>query len=422
MKQDRFLRYENGVLAMLGLTFGLVYFDRMAITFLMPFIAPELQLSNTQIGMATSVLALTWALSGYLLGAYSDRTSNRKGILVLLVVAFSVCTILTGAVTSFLTLLIVRAVMGFAEGPILPISQSIMAQVSSPSRRGFNMGALQSVSGALLSMILGPVITVTLASAFGWRNAMYIVGVPGLIMAAILWRYLRRPESPPVPAQHAGEVGGSRLTLKDLLGYRNIWLSVMIGSGILGWLFTLLSFAPLYLVQVRRLTPEQMGLVMAAMGSGSLVWGIVVPVLSDRFGRKPAAVVFCLLSTIAPLFIVHLPVAAPMLALVLALGFVGAGCLPVVLATIPSETVPAGYVATALGLVMGISEVIGGVIAPTLAGVAADAAGLALPFYVSAGCAVVAGVLSLALIETAPSKVGSTAGTVPLFAGMTPQR
>lgn len=421
MKRNGFLRYENGALAMLGVTFGLVYFDRMAIIFLMPFVAPELQLSNTQVGMVTSALALAWAVSGYLLGAYSDRTSNRKGILVLLVVAFSVCTILTGAVTSFLTLLIVRAVMGFSEGPILPIAQSIMAQVSTPSRRGFNMGVLQSVPGAILSGILGPIITVALASAFGWRQAMYIVGVPGLLMAAILWRYLRRPEPPAASTQRAGEAGLSRMPLKSLLGYRNIWLGVVIGSGMLAWLFTLLSFAPLYLVQVRRLAPEQMGLVMAATGVGSLAWGVVVPMLSDRLGRKPITVLSCLLSALTPLLIVHLPVPAPMLALALACGFMGAGCLPVIVATIPSETVPAGYAATAIGLIIGSAEVFGGVIAPTLAGVAADAAGMALPFYISAGGAVVAGLLALLLIETAPSKV-SPAGAVPFLAGVTPQR
>lgn len=414
MKQHGFFRYENGVLAMLGLTFGLVYFDRMAVIFLMPFAAPELHLSNAQVGMVTSALALTWALSGYLLGAYSDRTGDRKGILVAMVVAFSVCTILTGAVTSFLALLAVRAIMGLAEGPVLPIAQSIMAQESSPSRRGFNMGILQSVAGSVLAAILGPMITVALASAFGWRSAMYIVGIPGLVMAAVLWRWLRQPKAPAAPTPQEVETGtATSMTRKGLLGYRNIWLGVLIASAMVTWLFTLMSFAPLYLVKVRGLTPEQMGLAMAAMGVGSLVWGIVVPMLSDRLGRKPMAVVFCLLSALAPLFIVHLAAAAPMLSVALIFGFMGAGCFPLVMATIPSETVPARYVATALGLIMGAAEVIGAVIAPTLAGVAADAYGLALPFYISAGGAVVAGLLSFFLIETAPSRIDPMASASP---------
>jgi sugar phosphate permease len=58
------LSYENRLLAILSLGFGFVFFDRLALSFLFPFIAGELHHTNVHLGMLSSVLALTWALSG----------------------------------------------------------------------------------------------------------------------------------------------------------------------------------------------------------------------------------------------------------------------------------------------------------------------------------------------------------------------
>ena len=60
--------YETRVLVLLGLAFGFAYFDRMALTFLAPFVQADLALSNEQLGWANSGLSLTWALGAFLIG------------------------------------------------------------------------------------------------------------------------------------------------------------------------------------------------------------------------------------------------------------------------------------------------------------------------------------------------------------------
>jgi sugar phosphate permease len=77
--------------------------------------------------------------------------------------------------------------------------------------------------------------------------------------------------------------------------------------------------------------------------------------------------------------------------------------------TIPSETIPARYVATCLGLTVGIGEILGGVSAPAVAGWAADRYGLTAPMFMQAGCAVAGALLALALTETAPRRVAALA-------------
>ncbi|WP_122609407.1 MFS transporter, partial [Pseudomonas viridiflava] len=104
--------YENVLLFVLFLTFGFVFFDRLALSFLFPFMARELQLSNSHLGMLSSVLALAWAISGTLVGAWSDRRGVRKPLLIAAVILFSLCSALSGLVAGFLSLLLFRAIMG----------------------------------------------------------------------------------------------------------------------------------------------------------------------------------------------------------------------------------------------------------------------------------------------------------------------
>src|SRR5208283_3141684 len=72
------MKYETRLIWVLTITFGFVFFDRNAASFLMPFIANDLHFNNTQVGLVASALSFTWAVAAFLGGAYSDRTGNRK--------------------------------------------------------------------------------------------------------------------------------------------------------------------------------------------------------------------------------------------------------------------------------------------------------------------------------------------------------
>src|SRR4051812_25985114 len=185
MNKKGFSNYENRLLVLLTFTFGFVLFDRMALNFLVPFFDKELGLNNTQIGLLASLLALAWAISGYLIGTLSDKTGKRKQYLIASVVIFSLCSFISGLVASFAFLLLARIIMGFAEGPVLPLAQSIIAGASTEKRRGFNMGFMQSFGSNLLGTMLAPLVLVALATSFGWRNAFLIAGIPGLILALL---------------------------------------------------------------------------------------------------------------------------------------------------------------------------------------------------------------------------------------------
>ena len=401
-------RYENTLLGVLFLTFGFVFFDRLALSFLFPFMADELQLSNRHLGMLSSVLALAWAVSGALVGAWSDRTGIRKPLLIVAVVLFSLCSALSGLVGGFLGLLLFRGVMGLAEGPILPLSQSLMVEASSPNRRGLNMGLLQGSAAGLLGAVIGPPVVIALADAFGWRHAFIISLVPGLVIAWLIWRYVhpddRSQKSADRPVIDAPENSGRLAVLKS----RNIVLCTLISCVFLTWFIVLISFTPTFLVTQRGYSPTSMGGIMSCLGVAWVFWGFAVAAISDRIGRRPTLALFSLLAACCPLALLYAPTPTSLGALML-LTYTGLGCFTLFMATIPAETVSRSVIATALGMIMGIGELVGGFVAPTIAGFAADRYGLSIVMWMSCGGALLAALLSLFLKETAPAALARKA-------------
>jgi MFS family permease len=223
------VKYENGLLLLLGVSFGFAFFDRNAASVLIPYIAKDLGLSNTQSALINSVLSITWALGAYVIARWSDARGSRKSFLLAFLVIFSVCSILSGLAPSFPVLLIARAIMGAAEGPFLPVCLAIMAVESSPSRRGLNAGIMQNVFAALLGQSLAPSLLPIIAEEHGWRAAFYLAGAPGLLCAIGVWVWLREPTKE-APAALRGLTASALPTGATAWGFSRCLPSAMCSS------------------------------------------------------------------------------------------------------------------------------------------------------------------------------------------------
>ncbi len=391
-------RYQAILVALLSLNFGIVFFDRNALNFLMPFVKPDLGLSNTQVGLASAALSLTWAISGFAVGRLSDRTGKRKLILVVATVAFSLCAFITGVAASFAMLIGARLLMGVAEGGIMPISHSLIASEVTPKRRGLAMGVAQNFGSNLLGSFVAPVLLVAFAVAFGWRHAFFLAGLPGLVSAALVWRLVRDP-AVEAPVEGARP---ERLAIREAFAQKNILLCALIAILLVSYLVICWAFMPLFLTQSRGFASGTMGWLMGALGLSATVGSFLVSGLSDRVGRKPVMIFVPFIGVILPLGAMYFHGPAIALAAIFFVGWALNGVFPLFMATIPSETVDARHTATVMGLVMGTGEVLGGVLSPSLAGVAADRAGLQAPLWIMLGLCILAGLLAFGLDETAP--------------------
>lgn len=389
---------------------GFMFMDRLSINFLFPFMHDEFSLTSSRIGILTSALSLTWAVSGYVFGSYADAKGYRRLVLISAVILFSLGSFLSGLAPTFLTLLAARALMGLAEGPVLPISQSLMMQASSESRRGFNMGFIQASAAGLLGSVAAPAILVPLANAYGWRNAFYVAGIPGIVVGLLLFILVHEPEGNENKIVTSETI--SRIQATKAIFSKNTALCVLMGCLVITWFLAILTFAPAFLIEYRHFRPSEMGFIMTVLGVSTVIGGSAVPWLSDRVGRKPALFLFSTIGAFAPLVVAYLDCSLFLLCVAIALSFLSYGCFPIVLCTIPAESVPTRYVSRAMAAVIGIAEIIGGVISPTVVGSLADQYGAQTPFIIASICSVGAACVTLFLKETAPLKMRGVACSV----------
>ncbi len=402
------MRYEQRLIWVLGITFGFLFFDRNAASFLMPFISRDLGFNNQQVGLIAAALSFTWAVSAFLGGALSDRTGRRKLILLTSAIAFSLCSFLSGLAGSFVALFAARLLMGLVEGPFMPVCQSLLASESTHAKRGHNMGVMQNFGSNFLGTFVASLVLIPIAAHSSWRTAFFVAGVPGLIMAGLLARYVHEPEGKPQPQADGGGATAA-VSYLAMLRYRNMILCVVMSVFMVAWMVLGWAFLPLFYVKVRELSPSEMSVLMSLLGLSAAFFSFVVPGLSDRFGRRPVVFASNLLGLLVPLAALYWHGSLYVLGALIFIGWAASGTFPLFMGTIPSETIPARYVATSMGLTVGIGGCLGGLGGPGSAGTAADHYGLTAPLFSQAGCAIIGALLALALRETAPRKLTALA-------------
>ncbi len=399
--------YENRLLILLGIAFGFAFFDRNSASVLIPYMAKDLGLTNTQSALINSVLSVMWALGAYVIARWSDYKGNRKPFLLAFLVIFSACSILSGLAQSFPVLLLSRAIMGTVEGPFLPVCLAIMAVESSPSRRGVNAGVMQNFFAALLGQSLAPWLLPIIAEHSGWRTAFFVSGIPGLLCAVAVWLWVREPTKEAqatLAAQERAEDDGKKMGLFDMLAVRNVLVCCLISVFMVGWFIMGWTFVPKYLTEVRGMPGPAMGSLVSVLGFASAVSGFGAPWLSDRIGRKPVMIGFCLVGALTALAALYFQGSTVILGALLFIGWLASGTFPLYMGVIPGESMPRKYAATAMGLVVCVGEVLGGSGLVVLAGKVADLTQLSSAILMMAASGAIGCVLCFFLVETAPVK------------------
>lgn len=405
-KQRRSGTYQVFLVGILSLNFGILFFDRNALNFLMPFVQPDLKLTDTQVGMLSSGLSLTWAIAGFLVGRISDKLGSRKPVIVVSTIAFCLCSFVSGVASSFLMLLGARLLMGAAEGGVMPVSHSIIAAEVDEDKRGLAMGVGQNLGSNLLGSAAAPLVLVPVAIAFGWREAFFLAAAPGLISAAIIWFFVQEP------VREVLEAGAApKATLGQAFADRNVQLCAIISVLLVSYLVCCWAFMPLYLMNDRHFDADTTKWLMATLGISAGIGSFVVAALSDRIGRKPAIVGFSLLGVILPLGAMFFTGSSWVLAAIFFFGWALNGVFPIFMATVPSESVDPRLTASLTGIVMGIGEVLGGVLSPFAAGILSDNFGRSAVMWMMLALTLLAALVGTGLRETAPRVLARRAAT-----------
>jgi len=372
--------YELKAVGLLALGSGIVGLDRFIISPLFPVMSRELGLGYSDFGLISGVLSLTWGLSALFAGGLADRLGAKR-VLVPAMLLFSVLVGLTGLARGLASLLLLRGLMGLAEGAFMPAAIASIVDASAAKRRGLNLGLFQMAIG-LFGLGLGPVIaTQALTVLPNWHGVFAIVALPGFVLAALLQRTLRPlpgrlPSASDPPS--SGPLSRMLASLR-ILRVRNVFCAMVSMTCWTSANIVFAAFLANYLTDYLKLDMQAMGFLLSAVGLGALIGMVGLSALSDRLGSRP--VLIGAGAGLLPL-VWALKITGPdpriLFALLAGWAVLNTGAVAVTLGRLTVDAVGADLAATATGVVMGIGEIVGGALAPALAGVAAQAWGITI--------------------------------------------
>lgn len=394
--------YEWKAVTLLTLGFGLVGLDRWIIAPLFPSMMKDLNLNYQDMNNIVGILGLSWGIFAVLAGGLSDRI-GRKRVLVPAIVAFSLLSGLSGFATGLVSLIFIRALMGISEGSFCPTSFAATNDASNPTRRGFNLG-LQQSTFPLFGLAFGPLLATQLLKVMDWRWIFVMVAIPGLIIAVLLARMIREPETIGTQAKVP------RAPLRELLRHRNVPLGMFALFCAMSGIFTISANIPSYLVDYLKLSNTQMGFVTSGIGFGGFLGQLGLPGVSDLIGRRKSAVIGFIIAA-AFLYAFANTGANPIMLFALLFGscFFCFGLLGLITGPIAAEAAPVGLVSSTAGIIIGSGEIFGGGIAPSIAGAIAQNYGIQHTLTMALTGLCLGIVTSLFFQETAPRKVAKTA-------------
>jgi MFS transporter, Spinster family, sphingosine-1-phosphate transporter len=168
-----------GILAVINL---LSYLDRFIVAALSQSLKEaHLGLTDANLGSLMSGFLVVYTLVAPIFGSLGDRRS-RPRLIALGVAIWSFATALSGFAVNYVTLLLARASVGVGEAAYVTIAPSLLSDYFPIRQRGRVMAVFFCAIpvGSALGYVVGGLVD----KHWGWRNAFFVAGIPGLILAA----------------------------------------------------------------------------------------------------------------------------------------------------------------------------------------------------------------------------------------------
>lgn len=178
----------NVVLMLLCVMYFITYVDRVNVSTAASAFQKELHLDNTQLGLIFSAFAYPYLLFQIIGGYIGDRFGPRLTLLVCGGI-WAGATILTGFAGGFVSLFMIRMLLGFGEGATFPTATRAFQDWLPASKRGFAQGLTHS--SARLGGAATPTAVAMLMAAISWRGSFVVLGLVSLIWVVVWVWYFR---------------------------------------------------------------------------------------------------------------------------------------------------------------------------------------------------------------------------------------
>lgn len=304
--------YRRYVLGILVTVYTFNYLDRQILAILLEDIKAEFLLSDSQLGFLTGFsFALFYATLGVPIAMLADRT-NRKRVVAVALLIWSGMTALCGTATSYLQLVLFRIGVGVGEAGGSPPSYSLISDYYGPEERSTAL-AIYSL-GVPFGILFGFLIGGQMSEWLGWRAAFFVVGIPGVLLAAILWFTVKEP--PRGLSENKTEEPADVPPFWDVVKFiftQKSLIHVMLGATLTSFVgYGFVAWAPAFYIRTHGMSVSEVSVFLAltigiAGGIGTFGGGWLADKLSARDTRWRMWVVAVALLVTSPFgFVVYL--------------------------------------------------------------------------------------------------------------------
>ncbi len=276
-------RYAMVVLA---IVYMFNFVDRQILSILLPAIRDEFQVGDTVLGLlAGTAFALFYVILGVPIAQLADRV-NRRNLIAAAVAVWSGMTALSGLAANIWHLVLARVGVGIGEAGCSPPAHSMIADLYPPERRSSAMGfyTLGISAGVMLAYLAGGWV----AQNIGWREAFFIVGIPGLLLALVVRFTLTEPQRGASEQRTDSGKPPTLLLVATFLLARRSFLYMAIAAGLSAFVgYAVINFMPSFIVRSFGMDVAVLGFWLGliygiAGGFGFFMGGY----FADHFGRE----------------------------------------------------------------------------------------------------------------------------------------
>lgn len=298
-------------LAFLLLAYFFYAWSWNTIDILRPYIKESLKLSLTESGSAYTLQSMGALVGAVVMGQLADKM-GRRNALVVSMLGYGSGLLAALWVTDYAGLIVQRLYLGFFMGAMFPIAVGIYSGLFARQVRGRIAGVVFCTYNLAVSA-LGFVSSAAFRAGHDWTLMLYAGAVPlGLAVVAFVLIPDDRRLVPMDGLSNGQATASSRLPITELFApsvrRQTCMLALMSGLNFFAYqAFT--GWASTFLRTQRGIPDTAVGDILGwqflGSAAGSLAWGW----LSDRYGRRTAAIGFLACAVIIPLYL-FLPLSA----------------------------------------------------------------------------------------------------------------
>jgi len=323
--------YAWYVVVLLTIAYVFSFLDRQILSLLVEPIRADLGISDTQMGLLQGLaFGIFYTLLGIPIGRLADRHS-RRGIIAAGTTIWCLMTAACGLAKSFPQLFLARIGIGVGEAALNPSAFSLISDYFPREKRArpmsfYNMGVSL---GAGIAMVLGgqiiawaykqpPLVLPVVGELFPWQNVFLVVGLPGLLVAAMMVT-VKEPSRKDRISLQGGGTPDEQIPLKTVAGflwqrratYGTLFLGMsvvtIIGYGYFSWIPTM--FMRTWGWEISQIATAY-GFILLIFGPLGVNFG---GWLADRWYRKGRRGAYMEVSLIGALFLVPGSILVPLM-------------------------------------------------------------------------------------------------------------